>query len=86
MSFLDGGEARFDRVDLDVSFQGDFARIDLVRIHVRLNFNLLPSKFESLAYNDFGGDVLEGFEDEKGISLGLFVNLGHVHKKLEGRR
>jgi hypothetical protein len=47
---------------------------------------LLPSKFESLAYNDFGGDVLEGFEDEKGISLGLFVNLGHVHKKLEGRR
>jgi hypothetical protein len=39
-----------------------------------------------LAYNDFGGDVLESFEDEKSVSLRLFVNLGHVLQFEKGGR
>lgn len=34
-------------------------------------------------YNDFGGDVLQSVEDEKRVSLGLFVDFGHLREDWE---
>jgi hypothetical protein len=33
-------------------------------------------------YNDFGGDVLQSVEDEKRVSLGLFIDFGHLREGL----